>query len=57
MKRLIAGAAGVTAALLVGCVGGLGGGVGPHVATSDPTFPWLPPAPSPVGAATTAEVV
>jgi len=50
MKRAIAGA---LAAWLVGSVGGLG----PSVATSDPGFPWMPPAPSPVGDAATAKVV
>jgi hypothetical protein len=50
VKRLIAGA---LATWLVGSVGGFG----PSVASSDPGFPWMPPAPSPVGDAPTAKVV
>ena len=50
MTRLVAGA---LTALLVGSVGGFG----PHVATGDPGFGWLPPVPSPVGGASTAKVV
>jgi diacyltrehalose acyltransferase len=50
MKRILAGA---VATWLVGSVGGFGA----SVATSDPGFPWMPPAPSPVGDASTAKVV
>lgn len=50
MKQLIAGA---LAAVLVGSVGGLGSGI----ARSDPGFPWMPPAPSPIGDAANAKVV
>jgi diacyltrehalose acyltransferase len=50
IKRLLAGA---IATWLVGSVGGFG----PSVATSDPGFPWMPPAPSPVGENSTAKVV
>ena len=50
MKRILAGA---LATLLVGSVGGFG----PRVATSDPGFPWMPPAPSPADDALTPKVV